>query len=285
MSMGRDLGRNSETMIKNWLALMVGNSRLHWAWFVESALQLTWDTPHGSVEQIHTLIQQNLSFTACPELSSDHPDLQGALKQIPAHLPLWLASVVPAQIPVWQTYALTQVITLGQVPILNLYPTLGIDRALALLGAKTRYGQPCLVIDAGTALSLTGIDAANRLVGGAILPGLQLQLRSLSEHTAALPMLSSQSAADPAQLALPCRWATHTPDAIWSGVLYTLLAGLRDFIVTWQQQFTGTTIVLTGGDAPLIAALLGQQFPELTSSVLLDSHLVMWGIQQIAACS
>jgi type III pantothenate kinase len=281
MSMGRDLGRNSETMIKNWLALIVGNSRLHWAWFAGSTLQLAWDTPHQSDLQIQSLIQQGLNFAACPDFNAEQPDLP-AIAQVPAGLPLWLASVVPTQTSIWQTYPLTQVVTLSQIPIAGLYPTLGIDRALALLGAKIRYGQPCLVIDAGTALTLTGVDAANTLVGGAILPGLQLQLRSLSEHTAALPLLSGQPAVDLAQLSLPHRWATRTSDAIWSGVVYSLLAGLRDFIRTWQQQFPETSVVFTGGDAPLIVALLRQQFFDWAVSLQLDAQLGMWGIQHLA---
>jgi hypothetical protein len=31
---------------ENWLALMIGNSRLHWAWFVGVTLKEAWDTDH-----------------------------------------------------------------------------------------------------------------------------------------------------------------------------------------------------------------------------------------------
>lgn len=44
-----------------------------------------------------------------------------------------------------------------------------------------------LVIDAGTALTFTAADADQRLVGGAILPGLGLQRSSLAQKTATLP--------------------------------------------------------------------------------------------------
>jgi type III pantothenate kinase len=33
---------------KNWLALAIGNSRLHWALFQENKLQSSWDTQHLS---------------------------------------------------------------------------------------------------------------------------------------------------------------------------------------------------------------------------------------------
>jgi type III pantothenate kinase len=70
-------------------------------------------------------------------------------------LPLYLASVVPSQTALWQTYPDVHIITLDQVPLQGVYPTLGIDRALALWGAGETWGWPMLVIDAGTALTLT----------------------------------------------------------------------------------------------------------------------------------
>ena len=40
-----------------------------------------------------------------------------------------------------------------------MYPTLGIDRALALYSAGSTFRFPVLVIDAGTALRFTGADS------------------------------------------------------------------------------------------------------------------------------
>ncbi|QYO68819.1 pantothenate kinase [Leptolyngbya sp. 7M] len=261
----------------DWLALVIGNSRLHWAWFRGTTLQQAWDTPHFSSELIADLTQHQLDFAACAEgLTAELPTVPNFLPYIPASQPLWLASVIPAQVPLWQTYPQTQVITLATIPITGLYPTLGIDRALALLGAATIHGLPSLVIDAGTGLTFTGANAEAQLVGGAILPGLRLQLRSLAEHTAALPYLSNR------QVSLPQRWSTNTTDAIWSGVLYSLLAGIRDFVSAWQQQFSSGSILLTGGDAPLLIDLLRQQDPKLAAQIEVDPHLIFWGIRQVA---
>ena len=86
-----------------------------------------------------------------------------------------LASVVPSQTALWQIYPNVHIINLDQIPLQGVYPTLGIDRALALWGAGKTWGFPMLVIDAGTAMTFTGADANQCLVGGAILPGLGLQ--------------------------------------------------------------------------------------------------------------
>jgi type III pantothenate kinase len=290
---------NNETMIKNpdvtlnvvaqvqrlpdsWLGLMVGNSRLHWVWFEGALLKSAWNMPHVDREAIALLITQ-LDFQTLaqlPKASDWLPHLPSDLP--PSHLPLWFASVVPSQTEFWQTYTHAHKIMLGQIPIVGLYPTLGIDRALALLGAIQTLGAPTLVIDAGTALTFTGVDAKARLVGGAILPGLQLQMRSLHEHTA-LPLLRAQNLTQDSTLSP--RWALSTPEAIKSGILYTLLAGLQDFVADWLQQFPESAIVITGGDRLLLLNLLQQHFPQIAAAIKLDANLIFWGIQAMILIS
>ncbi|HEY9660859.1 MAG TPA: pantothenate kinase [Allocoleopsis sp.] len=257
----------------NWLALMIGNSRLHWAWFADSTLQRTWDTPHASVEAIAPL--------------THHPNFSRILGEVyplfpsQAQLPLWLASVVPEQTRIWQAYAKTQIITLDQVPLQSLYPSFGIDRALAVWGAGQKLGFPVLVIDAGTALTLTGADSAGRLVGGAILPGVGLQLRSLANYTAALPELDTRLISSLQSIESIPRWATNTSEAMLSGVLYSMIAGLQDFLKAWLQTFPSSPIVMTGGDRTVLFRLWQEQMPQITRRVKLDANLVFWGMQAI----
>lgn len=237
---------NSSDRTSRWLALAIGNSRLHWAQFDGDRLQTTWDEPHR----------------------------QPLVPELPEPLPLWIASVVPHQLQLWQTHPNARILTLENVPLQGVYPTLGIDRALAVWGAGMQWGFPILAIDAGTALTFTGVDDSRRLVGGAILPGLGLQLRSLAQNTADLPSIQLDRF-------LPPRWAMDTTSALQSGVLYVLLAGLRDFIETWQQQFPGSAIVLTGGDGSFLYETLLLQFPHLTDDLNFDPHLLFWGMQNI----
>lgn len=229
-----------------WL-VMIGNSRIHWADFEQNVLKKTWHTPH---------------------LTPADPSVV-----IPSDLPLYLASVVPAQTAFFRNYPRLSEIKLEDIPLKKLYPTLGIDRALAALGAGDKYGYPCLVIDLGTALTLTGIDPEKNFFGGAILPGLRLQFQSLSQ-TAALPevILPEQ---------LPLLWANTTQSAIESGILYTTLAGLHYFIQDWLTLFPETTIVLTGGDSPIIYPHLLQLFPQFTSQSKLEPDLIFWGMRSL----
>ncbi len=243
----------------SWLTLAIGNSRLHWAWFTGESLVQAWDTPYLPTANVQRLI-------SCSNWTQLHP----AIINCDRPLPLYLASVVPTQTTLWQTYPNVQIITLDCVPIKNTYPTLGIDRALALWGAMDTWGMPILVIDAGTALTLTGADSNFSLVGGAILPGLSLQFQSLGQKTAGLSIVDL-----PAQL--PPRFATNTTEAIQSGIIYTILASLGDYIQTWWQQYPDSKIVLTGGDRSILLNYLNAYSPQLATRIIADGNLIFWG--------
>lgn len=229
----------------SWIGLMIGNSRLHWAKFEGNTLQQTWDSQHSKID--FSLIE---------------------------NLPLYIASVVSSQTKVWENYPKVKIINLEDVPINGLYPTLGIDRALAILGASNSYKFPCLVIDAGTALTFTGVDNNYTLIGGAILPGLGLQLQTLATKTAGLPHVKLPEV-------LPPRWAKSTPEAIKSGVIYTILAGVKDFIEDWGTQFPQSEILLTGGDGQLLWNYLHNQFPNIAQKVKVDPYLIFWGMREL----
>lgn len=249
----------------SWLALMIGNSRLHWAWFLNSTLRQTWDIAHLTPQAIASLLTPNSNFS---ESFNEAPDL---FSLIHLELSLRIASVVPSQTAMWQVYPQVQVLDLRQVPIKGLYPSLGIDRALALLGASKTLGFPVLVIDAGTALTFTAIDDQAEFFGGAIVAGLQTQLRSLTQNTAALPAVDSPNAV------LPCRWAMNTPDSIQSGIIYTLLASIRDYSEAWLERFPGGAIALTGGDRDVLFQHLQTQFPALATHITVEPNLIFGG--------
>ena len=227
-------------MTETWLALMIGNSRLHWAEFSGGQLLKTWHSPHG-------ILPKNLPY------------------------PLYFASVVPTQTGLLiNHFPQAQEITLDDIPLENLYPTLGIDRALAVLGAGEKYGFPCLVIDGGTALTFSGVDGDRRFIGGAILPGLGLQFRTLSQGTAELPKVDLPET-------LPPRWATNTGGAIASGILHTVLAGIESFIQDWQREYPQAAIVLTGGDGQWLKRNLQQH----DDSLFYEPELIFWALPSI----
>lgn len=260
--------------METWLALEIGNSRLHWGWFEGEALQETWDTPHLSASIAPQLSQCKAFADLLREiLSTDAIALKSKSQNLKSLPPIYIASVVPSQTALWQAYPEVQVITLDKIPLFGVYPTLGVDRALAVLGAGENFGYPILVIDAGTALTFTGADRDRRLVGGAILPGLSLQLQSLGQ-TANLPSIATQEI-----LALPERWALNTPEAIQSGVIYTLIASIRDFMTAWREKFPTTQICFKGGDGKLLLEYLRSLYPDLALKIAYEPNLTFWGMR------
>lgn len=251
------------------LALMIGNSRFHWGLLTRQNLKTTWDTDYLTPDIVHQLLQL--------------PTLEGLLSHIlpfgfpkDYHLPtsLFLASVVPSQTLHWQGKYNVNLISLEQVPLQRLYITLGIDRALALWGAGNYWGFPVLVIDGGTALTFTGADAKQTLLGGAILPGLGLQLTSLGERTAQLPNVILPKS-------LPQRYAKNTQEAIQSGVIYTLIAGIKDFIEAWLEDFPHSPVMITGGDRHQLYHYLQIQYPAITKHMIVEKNLIFMGMQEI----
>ncbi|MDJ0599015.1 MAG: pantothenate kinase [Crocosphaera sp.] len=242
---------------QEWLGLMIGNSRLHWGYFQGKSLQITWDTIHLQ-EMVNPLILPD----GCRPCN------------ISTTLPLMVASVVPSQTKLWQNYQNFNLIKLEDIPLKKLYASMGIDRALAALGAGDRYQFPCLVIDGGTALTLTGIDRDRTFIGGAILPGLKLQFDSLSSKTEALPNINL-----PKQLGV--RWANDTENAIISGILYTLLSGIKTFIDDWLNKYPDSKVILTGGDAEKLYNYLQQEDYELLENLTVDQNLIFWGMRSL----
>ncbi|MEH2170350.1 MAG: pantothenate kinase [Nostoc sp.] len=255
-----------------WLALEIGNSRLHWALFVGETLYSAWDTDYLPDSVIQHLAEcQTLNDL----LEKIFPEGESLTNTLPL-CPLLVASVVPSQTAIWQTYPNTRVITLDQVPLKNVYPTLGIDRALALWGAGKTWGFPMLVIDAGTALTFTSADANESLVGGAILAGLGLQFATLGQQTGQLPFVEIQNFQS-----LPPRFALNTKEAIKSGVIYTLIAGIKAFIEAWWALFPDGKIAIKGGDRTLLLNYLRTLYPEIAAPLIVEPNLIFWGMQKI----
>lgn len=135
---------------------------------------------------------------------------------------------------------------------------LGIDRLLNAYAASNRFSPPLIVIDAGSAVTVDYVSVQSELVGGAILPGLAMQLRALATGTDALPHVSWEST-EP--LATPGR---DTVEAIRLGVLMGLAGAIERLVARYREMPAGSSqncqVVVTGGDAATLSPLL--RFPH-----------------------
>ncbi len=139
--------------------------------------------------------------------------------------------------------------------------TLGPDRVAAACGAWALHpGADTLVIDAGTCITVdfVGRDAAYR--GGAIMPGIDMQLQALHSQTARLPLveIGRQTRA--------CVVGRSTEECIVAGTLGATMLALAGFVTAYREKCPSLGVMLTGGDAGRIASdgMAWELQPQLT---------------------
>ncbi len=127
----------------------------------------------------------------------------------------------------------------------------GTDRLVCARAAWKEYG-PCVVVDAGTAVTVDVVGEGPVFLGGAIAPGGWLMGRVLGEKCALLP-------GDVAPGSLPDLPPASTRDCIRAGISLGF-AGLVDRLVEEFRPLAGegAPCVATGGEASLWRALSRQ---------------------------
>ncbi len=136
----------------------------------------------------------------------------------------------------------------------------GEDRLLNAAAAFDTLKQACVVVDAGTAITVDYIDGAGTFHGGAIAPGATLMLRSLHEHTGQLPEVTP---------AVPDEAIGHnTVQAMRTGMYHGLRGLVRELVEKYAETAGGfPMVVATGGDAELLFKdhdLIDRIVPDLT---------------------
>lgn len=123
---------------------------------------------------------------------------------------------------------------------------LGVDRWLAIVAAWNLLGQACLVVDAGTTLTIDFIAAQGRHRGGYIVPGEQMMYRALLQGTSGVRFVREAGIKE-----LP---GTDTAAAVQNGCLAMSVALIERALRQWQQKQPGARVVFTGGGGEELAA-------------------------------
>ncbi|QOJ00325.1 MAG: type III pantothenate kinase [Phycisphaeraceae bacterium] len=126
--------------------------------------------------------------------------------------------------------------------------TVGQDRLLVALAGFDTAQQACVVIDAGSAITIDFVDGQGVFQGGIIAPGLAVMLASLHEHTASLPKLSP-IAPDPER----GPFGKDTAHAMLLGVRYAAIGLVRHAVERYAEAYEAyPQVIATGGDAELL---------------------------------
>lgn len=129
---------------------------------------------------------------------------------------------------------------------------LGGDLVATAVGALTKYAPPLILVDFGTAITLSAIDASGAFLGCAIAPGLALSSASLAEATALLPNVSQKA---PAHVI-----GKRTAESLQSGKLFGTAAMVDGMVSRMREEMGGhAAVVLTGHSALCVKPYLSAE--------------------------
>jgi len=137
---------------------------------------------------------------------------------------------------------------------------LGADRWAALIGARGLTASAACVVDCGTAVTVDALSAQGEFLGGAIFPGLRLLRGSLVQGTGGIKVADGSDT--------DCL-ARSTADGVAAGTLFGLVGAVERLIHEYRRTLGETMqVLLTGGDAPLLASRLSVAFTPVPDLVL-----------------
>ena len=130
---------------------------------------------------------------------------------------------------------------------------IGNDLIADLVGAKEKYGYPCIVADLGTASKILLLDKTGTFTSCLIMPGLTLSAESLSNKAALLPEVSL--------IAPKSIIAKNTLGAMNAGIVYGHADMILGLIARLEKEIGYTCQhILTGGGATYIREIVQDDF-------------------------
>lgn len=145
--------------------------------------------------------------------------------------------------------------------------TMGADLIVDSVAGIQEYGAPLIIIDMGTATTVSVIDADKNYIGGMIIPGLKVSLESLVNRTSQLPRIGLDA---PAKAI-----GKNTVDCMKSGILLgnaSMIDGLIDRIR--EEIGYNAKAVATGGLAKTV-------IPLCKHDIVVDDGLLLKGLYLI----
>ncbi len=245
------------------IAVDIGNSQIKLGRFDEapaadslpepdSTLQL--DTDHWDPLEIALWLAPYRPADLCWRIASVHGDAT-------AKMAAWLVADGAEQS--------TQVLRHDLLPLKIQLPdpgVVGIDRLLGAVAANCLRdsSRPAIVVDLGTAITIDVVAADGSFQGGAILPGIGMSTRALTQYTHQLPDIGLTELIDP-----PPALGTSTHEAITSGIYWGAIGAVRLLMERMSAELIAgqsgeesaagaAQIFLTGGAAHSVAEHFGE---------------------------
>lgn len=143
---------------------------------------------------------------------------------------------------------------------------LGSDRWAALIAAWKHCASACVVVNAGTAVTVDALTDEGIFLGGMIVPGLLPMQRALAAHASALVVAPGRFAP------FPC----NTADAIYSGAIAAIAGAVEKMVAALgERQNERPLCLVSGGDAEAVR-------DRLSVAAAIVDNLVLEGLIEIA---
>ena len=146
----------------------------------------------------------------------------------------------------------------------------GSDLIVDAVAAINNYGTPLIVIDMGTATTMSVIDRKGNYIGGVIMPGIRVSVDSLVSRTAQLQRISLDA---PDKVI-----GKNTINCMKSGVVYgnaSCIDGMIDRLADEMgEALSDIKVIATGGLARVI-------LPECRHNIIQDDELLLKGLKII----
>jgi type III pantothenate kinase len=230
------------------LLVDLGNSRLKWAWQTRGQLSMHVHDARG--RQPRDVLEEAWGKEPAP----------GRLLVASVAGEAWCAALEEYARARWNLapeFARSQPEQLGVCSAYRNPEGLGVDRWVALIGARATAPGAVCVVDCGTAVTVDALSAAGEHLGGAIFPGLHLLRESLARGTHAIGFAIGDASSV---------LAHATADGVAAGTLFGLAGAIERLIAAQEQRAGPVRVLLTGGDAARLAPLLShpvEQVPDL----------------------
>ena len=143
----------------------------------------------------------------------------------------------------------------------------GSDLIVNAVAGLKYYGAPIIIIDMGTATTISVVDEKKNYVGGMILPGVKVSLESLVNRTSQLPRISLEA---PKKII-----GKNTIDCMKSGIIMGQASSMDGMIERiWEEMGCQAAVVATGG-------LAGCIIPYCKKKIICDNELTLKGLNII----
>jgi type III pantothenate kinase len=133
---------------------------------------------------------------------------------------------------------------------------LGVDRWVAMIGAWSELEAACVIVDAGTAVTIDVLDDDGQHLGGQILPGVALMASVLADETSDIPDTGRTTGKFASGIDL---FARNTSRAVANGAQNAVVGAIERAVRVLQSNDLEPTIILTGGDSSRILTSLDEQ--------------------------